>query len=40
MRRVSRVRASVDAARRDDPEEEDRVPDVVEGVDTDAFAGL
>ena len=40
VRRVSWVRASVDATSRDDPEEEDRVPDVVEGVDADAFARL
>jgi hypothetical protein len=39
VRRVRRVRARVDAAGRHDALEEDGVPDAVEGVDADCFAG-
>jgi len=40
MRSVGGVCARVYAASGDDAEEKDRVPDVVEGVDADAFAAL
>lgn len=40
VRRVGRVGSGVDAASGDDAEEEDRVPDVVERMDADAFAWL
>lgn len=40
MSRIRRVRTSIYSARSNDTEEEDGVPDVVEGVDADAFSRL